>query len=455
MDATTATLARYAAGVTFEGLTAAAVHATARRLIDALGCGLGGFEGEPAVAARAVAAGRSALPPARVLGSTLRTTPEAACFANGAAIRYLDANDQYQGALFSGHPSDVLSAVLAAADVAGAAPREVVAATVVGYEVFGALAEVLPLRNRGWDQGVMVAPATALAAGRLLGLTEVQLGEAVAIAATAYVPTRQTRTGHLSMWKGAATSAAAQGGLWAALLAREGMTGPTAAYEGEEGVWQMVTGPFTLDHLGTMPGGLAVERANYKAFAAEYHAQALLSQVLELRRQITADQVAEVHIQTYGYLLRNIAVGAEKWDPQTRETADHSLPYILAAAWVDGHFGPASLTPERIADPALRPLMAKMTVVENPELSAQYPAKYVSELVAVATDGRRLTGRTDYPKGHAGNPMTDGEIEAKFRGLCAPLLGEARCAEALSRLWAVADEPQWGPLLDLLELPGR
>src|SRR6266850_8612075 len=245
MDRTTETLARYVTSLRHGDLSPSAVKEAKRHIIDSLGCAMGGATSEPAVIARRVAPAWGGAPSARLLGDGRATTPEAAAFANSVMIRFLDANDTYitRG---SGHPSDMLGAILAAAELQGASGKDFLLATVAGYEVFGALADQVPLRDRGWDQGVFVAPASAAGAGLLLGLSAEQMADAIAIAATANVATRQTRAGELAMWKGCATAAAAKSGLFAAQLADAGMTGPTAAFEGRHGMWEQVTGRFEV-----------------------------------------------------------------------------------------------------------------------------------------------------------------------------------------------------------------
>src|SRR5438067_1108160 len=263
MDRTTDTLARYATSLGYGDLSPSAVKEAKRHLIDSLGCAMGGATSEPAVIARRLAPVSGGGLSARLLGEGRATTPEAAAFANSAMIRFLDANDTYisRG---SGHPSDMLVAILAAAELVGASGRDLVLATVLGYEVFGALADQVSLRDRGWDQGVFVAPASAAGAGLLLGLSAQEMADAIAIGVTANVATRQTRAGDLAMWKGCATAVAAKAGLFAAQLAREGMTGPTAAFEGRHGAWEQVTGPFEIGALGGGDQPFAIERTNSK-----------------------------------------------------------------------------------------------------------------------------------------------------------------------------------------------
>ena len=449
MDRTTATLARYVTSLRYGDLSPSALKEAKRHVIDSLGCAIGGSGSEPALIARGVAPAAPGGPSARVLGGGRPTTPEAAAFANSVMIRFLDANDTYitRG---SGHPSDMLGAILAAAEVRGASGKEFLLATVAGYEVFGALADHVGLRDRGWDQGVFVAPAAAAGAGLLLGLSTQQIADAIAIAVTANVATRQTRAGELAMWKGCATAAAAKAGLFAAQLAKAGMTGPTAAFEGRHGLCEQVTGAFELGALGGAGRPLAIERTNFKLFAAEYHAQAPLAIALALRNTLRGDEIESIDVQIYAMAHSEIGSEPAKWDPQTRETADHSLPYMLAVALVDGRITPASFEPKRFLDPSLRPLMNRIRVAENPELTRRFPAELPSQIDVTTRSGRRYTERADYPKGHTSNPMTDADVETKFRDLSEDVLGKTQTAGVLETLWRLDEVLKFGAVMDLL-----
>jgi 2-methylcitrate dehydratase len=452
MDRTTETLARYATTLRYADLGAPAIQAAKRHLIDSLGCAIGGHGSEPATIARRLAPVWNGAPSARLLGDGRATTPEAAAFGNSVMIRFLDANDTYI-ARGSGHPSDMLGAVLAAAEGAGASGQDLLLATVIGYEVFGAMADQVPLRDRGWDQSVFVAPASAAAAGVLLGLSTAQVADAIAIAVTASVATRQTRAGELAMWKGCATAMAAKAGLFAAQLAKEGMTGPTAAFEGRHGLAEQVTGPFELGDLGGAGRPLAVERANFKFFAAEYHAQAPLAMALRLREKVRLEEIEAIDVQIYAMAHSEIGSEPAKWDPQTRETADHSLPYMLAIALRDGRIAPASFEPERYLDPSLRPIMNRIRVAESPEFTQRFPQELRSQIDVTTRSGQRFTERAEYPKGHASNPMTDADVESKFRDLAGDALGARRASAALQTLWRLDEAPRAGVVLDALTLP--
>jgi 2-methylcitrate dehydratase len=448
VDRTTETLSRYVASLRYEDLSPRTVHDTKRHLIDSLGCAMGAYGSEPAAIARRVApVSRGALS-ARLLGEGRPTTPEAAAFANSVMVRFLDANDTYI-ARGSGHPSDMLGALLAAAESQGASGKDLLLATVAGYEMFGALADQVSLRDRGWDQGVFIAPAAAAGAGLLLGLSAEQMADALAIAATANVATRQTRAGELAMWKGCATAAAAKAGLFAAQLAKAGMTGPTAAFEGRHGLWEQVTGPFGIGALGGRDRSFAIERTNFKFFAAEYHAQAPIAMALALRRNVSVQEIEAIDVRIYAMAHSEIGSEPAKWDPRTRETADHSLPYMLAVALQDGRVTPASFEPERYLDPGLRPLMNRIRVAENPEFTRRFPQELISEIEVVTRAGQHFTERAEYPKGHARNPMTDADVDTKFRDLSAGVLGPAPANAALHALWRLEEADRIGAVVNL------
>src|SRR5262249_37657255 len=229
---------------------------------------------------------------------------------------------------------------------------------------------------------------------------------------------------------------AAKAGLFAAELARAGMTGPTAAFEGRHGLWEQVTGPFEVGALG---GSFAIERTNFKFFAAEYHAQAPIAMALGLRARVAVDEIEAVDVRIYAMAHSEIGSEPAKWDPRTRETADHSLPYMLAVALTDGRVGPASFEPARYLDPALRPLMGRVRVLEHAEFTSRSRDARVSEVEIRTRRGDRLVDRAEYPKGHRRNPMTDDDVVAKFRDLTADVLRPARVDAALAALWRLEE----------------
>lgn len=433
MDATTEYLSDYTYALTYEKLSAQAIHQVKRTVIDTLGCGAGAFDAEPPAIARRIASRVQGNPPARLIGTRQETSMELAAFANTTLIRYLDCNDAY-AARGTGHPSDVIPGVLAVAGGHKANGRAVITAITAAYEAFCRMADQLPLTT--WDQGVYVAIGAACGAGKVLGLDRAALGHAISIAITSSVPLRATRVGELSMWKGCATAAAVRMGVFAAELAAEGMTGPDKPFEGPEGLWHnlAVEAP-KWEAFGGGAEPFRITATSFKAYPSVIHTQGPIGLVLELREKVAAAQIDSVHVATYGEAVQRTASEAEKWHPETRETADHSMPYLVAAAWQDGEVTPATFAQSRIADRALGPLIKKLTIVEEPEFTRRYPAESCSRIEAKTTDGRRVAAQTNYPKGHCQNPLSDREVEGKFRGLAVGALGAQGCARVLDEIW--------------------
>jgi 2-methylcitrate dehydratase len=453
MDATTEYLSDYACRLTYEDLSVEAVHQVKRTLVDTLGCGIGAFDSEPPSIARRMASRVQGNPPARILGTSQETSTDLAAFANTVLIRYLDCNDAY-AARGTGHPSDMISGVLAAGGGHRANGRVVITAIAAAYEVFCRLADEVPLK--GWDQGIFAAIGATCGTGMLLGLDRKAMGNAISIAITTGVPLGVTRIGELSMWKGCATAAAVRIGVFAAELAAEGMTGPGEPFHGRNGLWQ---------HLGVETpkwegfGGGAkpfrITATSFKAYPSVIHTQGPIGLVLELRQQVAPAEIDSVHVATYGEAVRRTATEAEKWNPETRETADHSIPYLVAAAFQDGDVTPATFARSRIQDPALRQLIKKLTVVEEPEFTRRYPAESCTRIEVTTTDGRRVAAQTSHPKGHYRNPLTDGEVEGKFRGLASGVLGAEGCDRVLREVWNLENAPTLDRLFESLVISRR
>jgi 2-methylcitrate dehydratase len=198
-----------------------------------------------------------------------------------------------------------------------------------------------------------------------------------------------------------------------------------------------------------------IHNTSFKAYPSVVHTQGPIGLVLELRKQVPAAEIASVHIATYRQAVRRAAAEAEKWDPETRETADHSIPYLVAAAFHDGGVTPATFEPSRIRDPALRPLIKKMTVVEDPEFTRRYPVESCVRIEVTTTDGRRVSAETGHPKGHHGNPLTDTEVEEKFRGLAEGALGPQACDRVLAEVWNLENSVNLDKLFESLVISRR
>ena len=425
-DATVRRIADYASGLSLSDLSPDAIHACKRRIVDTLGCAVAAFDAEPCRIARALALRADVSGGARVLGTARRALPELATFANAAMGRYLDGNDCFPGG--GGHPSGVIAPVLAAAQLAGADAQAVIAAIVVGYEVHHALHASLRVMTKGFDHAFYPAVAAAAAAANVLRLDHAGTVNAIALAVTANLPLAVTRRGQLSMWKGVAEANGARNGLFAALLAQAGMTGPDKPFEGALGLQHLV-GPVDPGLIGRAP--LAIVSADMKFYVTEYHSQGPLAAALSLAGGLDLDEIAAIRVRTYAFAHKEIGSGPEKWRAATRETADHSLPYIVAATLVDGSFSDAIFAPARFADPRILALADRITVAEAPEFTRAFPQKFRSQVELTMRDGTRRTGGVEVPHGHHDDPLTDAEVDAKFAMLAGRKLPPERVAGAL------------------------
>jgi 2-methylcitrate dehydratase len=445
MDANVARIADYVSRVRYEDLPPDVVHDAKRRIIDTLGCGLGAFDAEPCRIARKIASRSEVSGGAHLLGTRQRVLLELGAFANGVMMRYLDGNDSYPGG--GGHASDTIAAILAAASSTGASGRQVITAVAAAYDVFYNLYTAAKMRDQGWDHVFYIAVASAAGAASIFGLDRERTAHAIALAITPNLALEVTRRGHLSMWKGSAGGNAARNGAFAALLAAEGMTGPDKPIEGTHGLWHMV-GQF---QIADFPGGdrpYRIKQANLKFFLSEYHSQSPIEAAMKLHGQVAPEDIEAVTVHTYKFAQQEIADGREKWRPTTRESADHSLPYIVAAVLTDGRFSDEIFAPARIADPALHALMDKIAVEEDPELTRQFPAKVPCRIEVTTRRGERKSAVIEFPRGHHRNPMSDAEVEAKFGELAERFLPTARARALLQLLWELDRQSSLDPVYE-------
>jgi 2-methylcitrate dehydratase len=444
-------LAEYAFGLKFEQLDQATVHEVRRRLIDSLACALGAYDaGAPSVARR-VASRVDSRPGASFLGGRNKTSPDLAAFANGILFRYLDYNDTYLS-LEPAHPSDNFAAVLAATEVAGKNGRELITAAVIAYEIQCRLCDAASIRKHGWDHVTYGAFSTAAAAARLLGQNADRILQALNLAGTPNVTLRQTRAGELSEWKGCAFANASRNGVFAALLAAEGLTGPAPIFEGELGFFKQVSGPLTLPKLGGEAGGsdFMIKKTSIKFWPAEYHSQSAIHAALELRKRIPdRAQIASIDIESFDAAVDIIGKDPEKWRPKTRETADHSLPYCTAVALVDGDVKLDSFSDARLRDESLLDLVSRIKIHRNADLTARYPRGIPNRIAVTLKDGTQFTAENEFPRGHDQNPMTDDEVAAKFHRTAEGRLDRAAQQRVLDLCWNLEKLDDVGKLFSL------
>jgi 2-methylcitrate dehydratase len=284
-----------------------------------------------------------------------------------------------------------------------------------------------------------------------MGLDRQAMGQALSLAVVPNVALGATRVGELSMWKGCAAACATRSGIFAVQLAREGMTGPAEPFDGPRGLWDQAVGrAVALEQLGGGREPFRITGTSFKFFPSQIHTQGPIGLALELHAHVPPAEIAAIRIRSYRSAVRSAATDPQKWDPQTRETADHSIPFLVATALQDGAVTPASFMTERIQSSALRQLMAKMTIEEDVEFTQAFPEELNCWMEITSTSGQRFTAETAYPKGHQQNPLSDAELEEKFRHLAADVLPEAQCRAALAQVWSLEHAPNLRQLFDSL-----
>jgi 2-methylcitrate dehydratase len=445
MDKNIDALSQFACELRFEELPQEAVNAAKRVLVDSLGCAVVGFPGEPSRIARATARRCVSDPPARILMTQEKSTPELAAFANGAMIRFEDINDGYL-TRSSCHPSDSLAGILAIADATKASGKDVITAVVAAYEAACGFADVLD-RERGLDNVFYCQVGDAVGCGKVLKLSLEQMTHAISLAIIPCVTLEQTRSGELSMWKGAAGPNTARNAVFAAQLAHDGMTAPADAIEGKWGLWNGIGRKFDFTPFGGNGRPFRITQIDVKRFPAVAHAQSPISAALELHSKVHYDEIEKIIVDTYWVASRYIDRTAAGWHPNTRETADHSIPYMVAAALVDGDFSAASFNQDRLRDSRILSLMEKMSVHEIPAYNAAFPEAWPCRIEVATKQGKRVVAEVEQFKGHHANPLTDDEIDEKFRRLSAGYLKETRIDTILEKLWKLESIGDIGEIL--------
>jgi 2-methylcitrate dehydratase len=430
-------LAAYAHALRYDDLDAATVERVKVHVIDTIGCGIGAFEERAVRICRELAL---AVPGAATLiGTGRRTTPDLASFANGAAFRFLDFNDTYVGR-FAVHPSDDIAACLAVAEVERVTAQDLIAAIALAYEVNCRLVDSLDIAVRGWDPPVFGLPAVALAAGKLMKLDPERLTHAVGLAINDHIPMAQTRVQTLSDWKGLAAAEAGRNAVFAALLARAGVTGPAPVFEGHSGFFKQVSGPANVDvdSFGRKGMPFRIHQCSLKAYPAVIYTQTAIVAGVEVAKEVgSLDRIAAIEIATTRRGFERTGSEREKWSPQTRETADHSMAYITARAMFDGTITNESFAPQMYRDPRILAFMQKIKVSEDPTLTARVGAAVPTRVTAILLDGQRISREIDHAPGFAARPMNREEVERKFRDNVGKRWEKDRTDRILQTLWAL------------------
>jgi 2-methylcitrate dehydratase len=284
-----------------------------------------------------------------------------------------------------------------------------------------------------------------------MGLDEAQLGHALALAAVPHMPTYQTRSGELSMWKGCAGPNGARHGVFAARLAQEGMTGPYNAFDGVFGLWKQGLGKpgsfrLPIPGDGATPG---IVQTNIKRYPVRDSCQLPIDTALELRGKLDPARIRKLAVDTYKSAHAGAVADPELWRPATRETADHSMPFSIACALADGEVTADSFEFGRFADADVLSLIGMMTIDINADFSRQTPGVRNCRIVATLDDGRTVEAHRQLTTAEIERGTPDDVLEAKFERLVRPFLPAHVRRQLIERCWALDTLARVDPIIDL------
>lgn len=412
-------------------------------LLDTFAVSVNALDHPAAEAARRYARLFATKEGAVIWGSPLRASPEIAAVVNGVPLRAYDYNDLYIGARNGGHPSDIVPGLLAMAEWAGSTGRDFLQALALGYEVTLHLLDVFATGKRGWDYVNLTSIGATCAIGRLIGLSEAQLREALAITVMPHAASNELESGELNvrgdltMWKRFNGGDAVRQSAYACLLASVGVEGVVRPFVGKLGFVTQVGGDdggvsALLERL-SKPALGRITQTTFKRWPVGSRAQSAIQAALAARGQITdTAAIAKVTVFTGDGVYQHLVASREApWHPISRETADHSLPYIIAATVLDGMLDSASFAPAKVDDPVRRHFLAEKVAVDvEPALGQGAPGEFRSRVEIALTDGSVVHGPAASPPGHPLNPFSEADMIGKLRDIAGAKLGE-RGTEAL------------------------
>jgi 2-methylcitrate dehydratase len=448
----TARISRWSAGLKFEDLSEAAITEAKRYLLDSIGCALGGYLQHDVKIALQVLEESGGSGPATVIGTGKRMDVISASLLNALMVRVMDYNDIYWKQDPS-HPSDIIPAAIACGERSNKDGRELIVGIVLGHEFEMRLCEAAfpGVRERGWHHATLTAFVSPIVAARMLDLDWEKIQHAIGISGSRMCTLGAVTAGKLTMMKNTVDPLATQSGVLAALLAEQGYSGPEHVIDGKEGLVHCMGPEWKLELLEEGLGdSYRITQCGMKAYPTEALTHAPISCTLQLIREndLRPDDVEKVHIRSLARAA-DILADPSKYDPRSKETADHSLPYVIAAAIAEGRVTPLQFTDEKIMDPTIRAQLNKVEVVADPEIEALFPELQRVIVTIHTADGRELTKQVDYPKGDPRNPLSDQEIEDKFDALAEPVLPAEDRKRVKETIWELE---KLGSITELMQL---
>lgn len=449
-DAFSQVLVNYALDIEGE-LPDTVQSAVADRVLDTIGVALGALDNSAVAAVGSYVAATVGPGPCVVWGRSGSSSVRGASLINGTAVRCLDQNDTYNGR-DGFHPSEIIPGLIALGEMLGLPGSAVAAAIAVGYEVSVSLADCSALTAKGWDNVNGLAIGACCAAGRLLGLTGEELANALALTVVPHAAMRLTRTGNVTMWKSIASAVAVANAIDACRLAQAGVDGPGSPFLGEGGYFELLSVDGLawdkITPLEDLRPPSRIGETHVKVWPSGQLAQSAIDASVELHAHLGKEAIESVTVTTF-QSARDIMGDAAKWKPATRETADHSLPYAVAVTLAEGRLSSAAYSESYLRSESLADLVSRVTLVVDPQFTSRFPAAQPARVEVATASGRRLSAEVDYPKGHAKNPLSAGELVRKFDDFAAPVFGERtpEIAEAIRAFSGYEDIRQLTRLL--------
>ena len=432
MDFTSRTIAEYASELAFDDIPEPAVEAATRLVYDSLGCCMGAYTSPPSKHLRSLYGDIDARETATIFGDGSETMLEYAALINSTLVRYLDFNDTYISQGRACHPSDHIPALLGVAEAEGADGETLIESIVLAYEIEGAGLDTGVTWDHGYDYVTWGAFSSVAAVGNLLDFDVETYRNALGIAGSSNLTLGIARRGAVSMWKGIAHPYVTHNAVQACAMAEEGITGPDAVFEGPDGFWEVAAGrPLEFEGLGgSTQSDFRITDAHIKPYPCGYYMQPIIAGIVDIVESegIEPASVTAVDIETFEHAA-DVLAGEEKWATDlTRESADHSIPYTASIAILFGDITPTHYDREYRENERVHSLMEKVSVAVDPQLTDMAgvnPNSTPSVITIETTEGSHRT-HVNYAPGHAENPLSDAELESKFRGMCEPLMTESQ-----------------------------
>lgn len=418
-------IAQFALDLRYEDLPREVIYQVKRFLFDSIGCAYGAMKTKDVNIIYNLYKKMGGMPEATVFGFGDKLPAVNTTLINSLMIRALDFNDIYWKEDPS-HPSDLIPAALSVGEREGKSSKDIIVAIVLAYEFEQRMCEfaVPGIRERKWHHATLTQFVSPIVAGKLLDLTEDQMVNAIGISGCHNHTIGCPTAGKLTMMKNTVDPMAVQSGVFAALMAKEGYSGTEAVFEGKEGFMDVFGPEWDEERLvGGLGDSYRILQCSMKAFPTEALTHTHLTAVLKLVNEydIKPEEIKEVVITTIARAC-DILFDSHKYKPDSRETADHSLPYCVAAAIVDREVAVNSFSEKKLKDPRIRKIITKIKGEASEEFERMFPAKQPSRIVIRTNGGKEFSQYLEYPKGDPREPMTDEDIALKFNSLSGEVL---------------------------------